>query len=165
MVFFKSFHQLIRPGFVSWITSTNTPENISDATYVVDERFYLYTYICRNNKPEKAILTYHTFIWVVYSQSALNKHCSLQYASFASSSNSRFRSIIQSPPSKKIYTLVERSLSGIENIELFKRLKRALNDVYSYQGQTLNLAFDLIRLLYTWILLYDFFRDIDGNIS
>ena len=74
----------------------------------------LYTYICRNNKPEKAILTYHTFIWVVYSQSALNKHCSLQYASFASSSNSRFRSIIQSPPSKKIYTLVERSLSGIE---------------------------------------------------
>ena len=126
--------------------------------------YNLYTYICRNNKPEKAILTYHTFIWVVYSQSALNKHCSLQYASFASSSNSRFRSIIQSPPSKKIYTLVERSLSGII-IELFKRLKRALNDVYSYRGQTLNLAFDLIRLLYTCILLCASFQDIDGSIS
>ena len=50
-------------------------------------------------------------------------------------------------------------------MELFTRLKRALNDVYSYQVQTLNLAFDLIRLLYTCILLCASFQDIDGSIS
>ena len=119
MVFFKSFHQLIWPCFVSWITSTNAPENISDATYVIDKRFYPTKLICSDNKSQNSILTYHTFMWVVYSQSFLNKHCSLQYASFASSSNNRFRSIIQSPPSKNIDALVERTLSGIEKIYMY----------------------------------------------